>query len=205
MSFKDFYSEFVIESYEGEQTSVHPVIKVGVGHEDYMKWAFKIDNKFEDNAATIHMKNVSMVLNHNAIDKTIRNTDMSKTRAGSKQPIILLKGEIVAVDFDESELRSKLQERSWEPVTYNPHKNPEVVLSNTLPSWWCADPRLGDNRGKPDFIKNRLDAMVEYGGHPDQPTQVTHKDGSGRSIFTAREVLLKQHRVCNEDYMWMLK
>lgn len=181
--------------YTGEQTLVHPVIKVAPSHEDYMKWSFRINGKHEDEATTIHLKDTTMTINHKSVDKSIRNPE-----DGRKRPIILLKGEIVEIDFDETELQQKVQ--GWVPVTYNPHKHPEVVFTDSLPDWWCNEIDFQDKLPRQQFNVDRREAMVRYADHPDQPTQVTTRSGD-KSVLVAKEAILKQHKVCDEDYMWV--
>jgi hypothetical protein len=188
------------KEFIGKMVEIHPVIKVGKDHPDYMKWSLKIvDGPYVGDVSNLHIKNVKSIINHSLIDITIRSEDK-----GNKQPYIKLYGELIDVNFSMEELRKKLSNGYWESVTYNPHKHPEYVYKNGLPSWWCGDERLGDNRGTADFTKTRINAMKEVMDREDFKSIKTLTQKSGNiSSFSSEEAILKQHPTCNEDYMWI--
>jgi hypothetical protein len=188
------------KEFIGKTISIHPVIKVGKTHPDYMKWAINVDGLgYVGDVSTLHIKNVKSIIDHNKIDRTIRSDE-----DGNKAPLIKLYGELIDVNFSMEELRKKLSNGSWESVTYNPHKHPEYVYKRGLPSWWCGDERLGDNRGTPDFVKNRINTMKEVMNRDDFKSIQTLTQKSGNiSSFISDEAILKQHPTCNEDYMWI--
>lgn len=186
------------ESPVGQHTSIHPVVKVAPTSADYMKWSYRLGGKHAGDAETIHIRNVRCVINHKVIDRTIRNPE-----DGRKRPIILLEGEIVDINFPLIDIHTKLSDGGgWESITYNPHKHPEYVSRRGLPSWWCSEAAFQDKTPRSDFNIERREAMVEYAQHPDQPRAVTHKQGE-KSILVCDEAILKQHKTCNEDYMWI--
>jgi hypothetical protein len=188
------------EEFIGKLVSIHPVIKVGKSHPDYMKWAINVENVgYVGDVPTLHLKNVKSIINHNIIDRTIRSE-----KDGNKAPLIKLYGELVNLNFSLNELEKKISNGSWDSITYNPHKHPEYVYRDGLPSWWCNDERLGDNRGTPDFVENRIKAMNEVMNRDDfKSIQLFTQKSDGVSSFQAQEAILKQHSICNEDYMWV--
>lgn len=188
------------KEFIGQLVEIHPVIKVSKEHPDYMKWSIKLFNgPYVGDVSTLHIKNVKSIINHSIIDRTIRSEDK-----GNKQPYIKLYGELIDVNFSPNEIKNKISKGSWESVTYNPHKHPEYVYKKGLPSWWCNDIRLSDNRGTPDFTKTRIIAMKEVMKRDDFKSIKTLTQKSGDiSSFNAQEAILKQHPICNEDYMWI--
>lgn len=188
------------KEFLGKMVQIHPVIKVGKDHPDYMKWSIKlVDGRYVGDVSTLQIKNVKSIIDHSLIDRTIRSEDK-----GNKQPYIKLSGELIDVNFSLDELRNKLSNGSWESVTYNPHKHPEYVYKKGLPSWWCGDERLGDKRGTPDFTKTRIGAMKEVMNRDDFKSIkiLSHRSGD-ISSFSCEEAILKQHPICDEDYMWV--
>jgi hypothetical protein len=188
------------QEYIGKVASIHPVIKVGKGHPDYMKWAVAIEGEgYVGDVPTIHLENVESSLNHGIIDRTIRNE-----KDGKKAPVIKVKGIIKDINFPLSILSEKLSSGSWESVTYNPHKHPEYVYKDSLPSWWCEDPRFEDSRGDKNFIQNRIQAMKERLQDPEfSNIRILSQRSGNISSFRAKEAILKQHPKCDEDYMWV--
>lgn len=188
------------QEYIGKVAAIHPVIKVGKSNPDYMKWAVAIEGLgYVGDVPTIHLENIESTLEHNKIDSTIRSD-----KNGKKAPIIKVKGIIKDINFPTSDISKKLSDGSWDSVTYNPHKHPEYVYRNSLPQWWCQDERFEDSRGDKDFIQNRLKAMKEKLQDPEfSKIRVLSKRQGNISSFKAKEAILKQHPICEEDYMWV--
>lgn len=186
--------------YIGKLVSIHPVIKVGKTHPDYMKWAIYEKNAgYVGDVPTLHLRNVSSDIKHKTIDNSIRSE-----KDGNKAPLIKLTGELVDLNFSLDELREKISNGSWDSVTYNPHKHPEYVYRDGLPSWWCGDERLGDNRGTPDFVQKRIKVMKEVMKRDDfKDIRLFTQKQNDISSFQAQEAILKQHQICDEDYMWV--
>lgn len=195
------------QSLIGKMVEVHPAIK-GTPTSDplFMGWSIKVKTPERPNgqvlhtARTLYLKDCYAELNHEKINKKIRNPEM-----GQKSPIILLKGTIAQIDFPIEELKKFLAQGDWKSATYNPHKHTEYVYKDKLPDWWDTDERFAHVQTGGDFVKNRAQAMIEKEKEQFEYNNLSKKETPEDTIskFRTKEILLKQYLNRGEDYMWV--
>lgn len=189
------------ESLVGETVFIHPAI-AGSPESDpthYMSWSIKKD-KIIHNARTLLLKDCSAKIDHDLVAKFQRNPEK-----GQKTPNLLVKGTIVAVDFDMNDIPSILSNGDWNSVTYNPHKHTEYIYKDKLPEWWDSDERFPhDNPRNPNLVSDRNKASREREKEKFPYNELSKKDSEQNiSRFSCDYILLKQYIKRGEDYMWV--
>lgn len=150
--------------------------------------------------AYVHLTDVFLQINHNLVDKSVRNPAL-----GKKAPIILAKGTLAGYGNAMKEPVGS----GWKSVTYNPHKHPEYVENpKGVPTNWWHDyekyqgfhPSASRVAGG---VERRIRDMQSVASHPEQPVAVTRKNTQGYSNASASEAIFHQHNFTPREYMWV--